>query len=156
VQSVSPTQVSFLVPHDLPPGQHVLEIINTRGSATVEVAVTDAAPAWIVFGRDGKAYLTQAPVRAGETVEFFAGGLGRTDPAAVDFRLIADPLPAAQLPAVEIGGRAVRVLSCVLETPGVYRIALVIPADLPAGEHGASLSSGGIAAPNLALLQVAP
>ncbi len=148
VSYAGPNQVNFLIPPDLAPGRHRVELLTARGGASAEVDVADAAPAWFQMERKR--------VRPGDAVELYASGLGRTDPAAPVGAVIREPLALVSPPEVLVAGRAATVEWSGLVYAGVYQVNVRIPADTPPGEARVQLRVAGRTSASDALLEVVP
>lgn len=89
---VSPTQINFLIPADLAPGQTALAITRQSTSTQVQITVLEAAPALFVVDNgklaathaDGKLITVEAPAKPGEIIVIYGAGLGRTEPRQKD------------------------------------------------------------------------
>ena len=90
--------------------------------------------------------------RPREAVSLFGTGLGATNPAYPEGRLLQGPLAIA-VPVVTIGGRAAKVLYAGLISPGLYQINIEVP-DLPGGEHEIVVTAEGTRTLQRALLFV--
>jgi uncharacterized protein (TIGR03437 family) len=137
---VSPRQVNFLVPSDLPAGTHRVHVITARGTASSDVEVLETAPAWFVTLRDGRPLACPRPVRPGEVVELYVSGLGPTEPVAAPGTVIRSPLRLPALPEVRIGGRTADVEYGALIEAGLYQLNVRVPAALTSGDAPLSLA----------------
>jgi uncharacterized protein (TIGR03437 family) len=172
VYYVSENQINFQMPYETPAGAATVQV-NRSGQMgnTVSVQVAATAPRLLVFSYPGlqgyaEAYLNSStvfavpatpgissgPAHAGDTVVFFAFGLGQTVPAAVDG---AAP-SATSVPGTPhmIIGQSSLPTSGVTVTPsyagltpgsvGVYQINVPLPTDVPRGNAvSAMLDMGG-------------
>jgi uncharacterized protein (TIGR03437 family) len=84
--------------------------------------------------RAGRRLACPRPVRPGEVVDFYASGLGPTEPAAAPGAVIGSPLPLAALPEVRIGGQPAEVKYGGLVYAGVYQLNVQLPAGLSPGD----------------------
>jgi uncharacterized protein (TIGR03437 family) len=153
---VSPTQVNFLIPPDMAPGRHKVEIITPQGRSSQDVEVGESAPAFFSTWREGRAFVKPAPVRAGETIELWSSGLGASDPAAPVGTALDHPLPLAAPPEVTIGGEKAQVVYAALAYPGVCQVNVRVPENVPPGLAAVELrTSAGIKSRD-AFLEIAP
>jgi uncharacterized protein (TIGR03437 family) len=156
---VGPSQVNFLLPHDLPGGVPVITVSNAGAESPAAVVGpndlrTDSAPGIFTLSPEGQGAIVIAgtglvaraandgisrPARRGEVVELYGTGLGA----------VTNPPPAGQ-PAsatnlsqtigttiVTIGSSRAQVLFSGL-TPGlagVYQVNARVPADAPTGSR---------------------
>jgi uncharacterized protein (TIGR03437 family) len=152
---VSGGQVNFLIPPDLAVGRHTVQIITPHGRSSQEVEVAETAPAFYATVREGQVFAAPRPVRAGETVELWACGLGPSDPPAPVGAAIARPLPLASTPEVTVAGRPAQVVYAALAYPGVCQVNIRVPDDVPPGLAPIQLRAGGVASRE-AVLEIAP
>src|SRR5262249_46416060 len=128
ISYVSPGQLNFLVPADIPPGPVQIQTTNNGlTSSTLSTTLQVAAPAFFIIGATnaaGNNYIaaehangtiagppnlitgvTTTPFTAGETIVLFANGLGPTSPTAPNGLIPPSALPLASAPIVTIGGQ---------------------------------------------------
>jgi uncharacterized protein (TIGR03437 family) len=158
---VSESQINFQMPYATPPGDATVQV-NRDGQTgnTVSVKVAPAAPRLLVFSYPGlqgyaEAYLNSStvfavpvtagissgPAHAGDTLVFFAFGLGQTVPAATDGAApTASPIPGT--PHMIIGQSSLPTSGVTISpsyaglTPGsvgVYQINVPLPSNVPRG-----------------------
>ncbi len=148
----SPDQVNFLVPNDLVPGRHSLEVVRD-GVAGPRVTITLAAesPELFVFSErtaganvwavathaDGVPITPDRPAAAGEVIVLYATGLGRTRPDSLSGQIATGAAPLARTAdfRVWLAGKAIDSFAYVGLTPGfggLYQINLTVPASVPA------------------------
>lgn len=158
---VSPTQVNFLLPSDLSPGNITLQLKNPAGMTTA-VPLTIQATAPQIFTADGKYAVathangssigkagllpgtTTTPAAPGETIVVYATGLGATSPALVPGQVPTSSLRVATNPVVMIGTASANVISAsvVAGTAGLYQINLQIPAETQNGDMPLTVQMG--------------
>lgn len=170
VYYISETQINFVVPYATPAGQATVKV--TRGgqsSNTVSVKVAAQVPRLLVFSYPGlegyaEAYIntstvfavpttagiSSAPAHPGDTVVFYAFGLGQTNPPAVD----GTPAAASQIAGVQmIVGQSSLPTSGVNVVPsyvgltpglvGVYQVNVPLPANVPLGSSVSAMLDMG-------------
>jgi uncharacterized protein (TIGR03437 family) len=133
--------VMVQIPLELSAGPTTLIVTTPRGvSQPFGIALDEFAPA--LTGLSRPSCLAAA---AGEIVEAYAVGLGRTDPAVPTGVMPQIPSPTTATPAIRIGGRAADVIASMLVTwkLGVYQINFKVPQGLPEGIHPVALTIGG-------------
>jgi len=155
VSFVSPTQINFLTPPDLPLGPLTIQVTNNGLlSAMVQVSqpVTAAVPTLFNFttaAANGHLFVaaehgdgslaappglirgaTTTPFRPGETAVLFGTAFGPTSPAAQSGVLITSPLMLMTQPLVTIGGLPAQVAFAGLVGPGLFQLNVVIPSGL--------------------------
>ena len=184
IEFVSPSQLNVLVPADLPPAAVQVQITNNGlTSPTIAATLQATAPAFFTIGAtnaagngyiaaehaDGSvsgppnlvAGLSTTPFKVGETIVLFGTGMGITNPAAPNGRLLTTPLPLSLAPTVTIGGLPSQVAFAGLVGPGLYQINVVIPTGLNfAGATGnvditVSLQAGAAKSQRNAVISVA-
>jgi uncharacterized protein (TIGR03437 family) len=174
VSYISPTQINALAPEDTPIGLVPVEVENNGRRSLFDVAIrrtrspglfmlpapvarmaaatlldgTLVAPADTING------VATRGARPGDVISLYATGLGATNPAYTEGRLIAVPL-ATPLPVVTIGGRSAKVSYSGLTGPGLYQINVEVP-ELAAGEHDIVLNAEGTRTLQRAVLYIAP
>ena len=132
---VSPTSLMVLAPAGLGAGETTVAVTTSGRSSSVPARSAGRMPG--LFGASG--YVTAAPIRAGDTFQLLATGLG------------AAP---AEMPAAAIGGKAATVSSSLLVAPGLYKIGVTVPGDLPAGTYPVVITIGGVSSPATAKVKV--
>jgi uncharacterized protein (TIGR03437 family) len=165
---VSPTQISFLVPTELRPGD--MDFFTTHDSLAgphVRITLVDAAPALYPSGpgmiaathTDGTVITRANPAHAGEMVVLYATGLGRTSP---EFQTGTIELTAAEIQllsqltvtvaGVALDNRNIQYAGITPGAPGVYQVNLVLPKQLARDPEirisiGAQVSPAGLRLP---------
>jgi uncharacterized protein (TIGR03437 family) len=142
---VSPTQVNFLMPANLQPGDTTISLI--RGSTATpasSITLLDAAPALFVVNSviaaehaDGSLISSDAPANAGEVIVVYCTGLGRTNPRQIDGAVPISAAPILLMGQLQVllNGQAappedVLYAGITPGYPGLYQINLRLPADL--------------------------
>lgn len=139
---VSPTQVNFLMPVNLQPGQTNISLVRgiTR-TPTVQITLLDAAPALFTANSaivaqhaDGNPISPDSPAHPGEVIVVYGTGLGRTDPSQVDGYVPRLPAPIALLDQLQVllDGQAIPSDSIWYAGiapgfPGLYQVNLQLP-----------------------------
>ncbi|MBI4892388.1 MAG: hypothetical protein HY821_17320 [Acidobacteria bacterium] len=125
VVQASPFRLSFQVPPDFTPGEHILSVTSPLGAAQLTVTVLPFAPAIfevsalpVLRREDDSAVTVDNPARRGKLLKIYATGLGPLDgantvaPLEVEFDgFAAVPSSVASVP----------------ELPGVYRVQVTVP-----------------------------
>jgi uncharacterized protein (TIGR03437 family) len=164
---VSASQVNFIVPTSLLPGQ--TNILLTRGitdTPTTQITLLDAAPALFAADSriaaehaDGTLISTEAPAHPSEVIVIFGTGLGRTDPTQIEGSVPRSAAPITLLSQLQVllDGQAVPSASIWYAGitpgfPGLYQINLLLPGQLgPAPELrvalGDQMSQGSLRLP---------
>ena len=103
---VCPTQINFLMPNNLKPGNVPLRVVRQAVTgAEVTIALVDAAPqlfkskeGYVIaqHGSDYSLLTPDSPAKPGEVIVFYATGLGRTQPSP-------GPAEIQQIPSKIIG-----------------------------------------------------
>ena len=139
---VSPTQVNFIVPASLVPGQTNIYLLRDFIiTPTSQITLLDAAPALFVDNStiaaqhaDGSLISSKAPAYPGEVIVVYGTGLGRTDPTQVDGSVARSAAPIILLDQLQVllDGQAVPVENILYAgiTPGfagLYQINLRLP-----------------------------
>jgi uncharacterized protein (TIGR03118 family) len=138
VSYISPTQINFLVPADLPPGPvEILTGNNGLISAPISATLANAAPAFFfvpgenddqnfiaALHADNSPAITVTP---GETVALFGTGFGATVPAVPNGQVVSSPLPLTQPTDVTIGDQPAQVTFVGLVGPGLYQLNVIVP-----------------------------
>ena len=174
--SVSPTQITLLVPGTLRPGPVKVQVVREGvAGPAVEVNLLDVAPS--VFSLEGLATAAHedwslvspdAPARGGEVLQFYAGGLGPTAAQFPDGAMLTPPLPPEitdrslriariselriLLNGEEIPGDRILYAGRTAGIAGVYQILVRLPDEIPADPEiriglGEQLSPAGVKLP---------
>ena len=157
---ISANQVNVQVPWELA-GQNSVQVKVTTGSAfgivfgnVVTVALADYAPAFFEIGSGQVAALDTRfkvigpsnPAASGQSVQFFANGLGPVDnqPASGDPATAATSLCKAQA-TVAIGSQQVTPAFCGLAPgfAGLYQVNAAVPSNLAPGTYPVTITIGG-------------
>lgn len=146
---VSPTQINFLIPASLRPGEMSFQLVRegTKGPL-VTIKLADAAPALfpIATHLDGAAVTAESPAEPGEIVVFYATGLGPVQNPIENGRTFSPPnTPPLETLYIQrisdfrllLGENAVapdRVLYAGLSpgSAGVYQVNVLLPDELEA------------------------
>jgi len=103
---ISPSQINFVVPANLLPGQTDLRVgIDSRYGPAVRVRLDDSAPALflrdpefvIAVRPDGSLASADSPASGGELLVLFATGLGVTEPRTESGQLVRSGAPLREL-----------------------------------------------------------
>jgi uncharacterized protein (TIGR03118 family) len=170
VEYVSPGQLNILLPVGLAAGQATFVTYNFGlASASVTVQVQDVAPACFLQSDGTHIVATHAngtlvgptstttgatPAAPGETIVLYGTGLGVTNPAAPEGKLITTALPLATPPIIMIGGTASQVPFAGLISAGLYQINVTVPASTPSGDVTVMALVGTTASPGGAVIAV--
>ena len=152
--AVTPWQINAQLPQTLGAGPQTAQVQYTGGTSLPIVGFTAKAvsPANFSFAfTRGNLFYQQAaafhagtvvaadldhPAAAGEILEVYGAGLGRTDPLVpAGLASPSPPARASQTPRVRIGGREATVVFAGL-TPGlagVYQVNVIVPSGLTSG-----------------------
>jgi uncharacterized protein (TIGR03437 family) len=158
-----PQFLALQVPFDAPTGAQPLIVTNSNGaSPAYSTNVAAVAPA-LFFDEDGAIALRQdltlvrpgAPTTAGEPIGLVATGLGATNPALEtgQFAPLAPATSVSQTVTATIGGQNAPVISTVALPgyAGVYAVAVMVPAGVPAGNAMVQIRVGNSASNNVLL-----
>jgi uncharacterized protein (TIGR03118 family) len=170
VEYVSPVQLNVLMPVGLAAGQATFQTYNFGlASAAVTVQVQDVAPACFLQGDGTHIVATHAdgtlvgpasattgatPAAPGETIVLYGTGLGVTNPAAPEGKLITTALPLVTPPIIMIGGTASQVPFAGLISPGLFQINVTVPASTPSGDVPVVAMVGTTSSPTGAVIAV--
>jgi uncharacterized protein (TIGR03437 family) len=151
---VSPSQINFELPPDLPAGQQTLTVSSPgQPDATASFMVAADAPGifpstvanGVTYGlithADGSAVTTNAPAQAGETLSVYGTGFGPTAPARPEgFAVPSSPAYLLTDPAtVLVGGVSVTPVTAyaLAGAVGVDVVQFVVPDGLPSASNSA-------------------
>ena len=95
-------------------------------------------------------------VCAGEEIDIYAVGLGRTDPEFPTDRLFSGAFTVPALPTVRFGDVGVAPSLAALVSPGLYVVRVKVPESLPAGDVPVTLDVNGITSASNVLLNIQP
>lgn len=147
ISYVSPTQINFLVPTDVPSGPvQVVTTNNGLTSGSITATFQPSAPSFFMF--PGNKYIaathadgfsltgppslipgaTTTPAVPGETVVLYGNGFGLTSPAAPNGLIVSTPLNLATPPTLTIGGLPATITFSGLSATGLYQINAIVPA----------------------------
>jgi uncharacterized protein (TIGR03437 family) len=139
---VSPTQVNFIMPASLLPGQTNIYLLRDFiVTPTAQITLLDAAPALFQDNSgiaaehaDGSLISSDAPAHPGEVIVVYGTGLGRTNPTQIDgtFARAAAPIILLNQLQVLLDGQAVPAENILYAgiTPGfsgLYQVNLRLP-----------------------------
>jgi uncharacterized protein (TIGR03437 family) len=170
ISYASPAQINFLVPAidfdaSLPFTYVSIGLRNELWQSSWDVKVRRVAPKCYLFEQGGRRYPAAVhsdgslaapdgmlpgarPARPEETLQLFCSGLGVTNPAAPEARLLTAPLPLANTEdfLVRIAGAVVPLQFVGLVAPGLYQVNVTVP-NLPSGEYPIELEAEGRISP---------
>ena len=144
---VSPTQVNFIMPTSLLPGQtNIFLLRDFIVTPTAQITLLDAAPALFEVDTgiaaehaDGSLISPDAPAHPGEVIVVYGTGLGRTDPTQIDGSIARSAAPIVLLNQLQVllDGQPVPAASILYAgiTPGfsgLYQINLRLPVQIGA------------------------
>jgi uncharacterized protein (TIGR03437 family) len=165
VSLVSPNQINAIAPDDLPVGPVAVTVQSSLGWQKAQTVVKPYSPGlfplgvppgtyllalhtdWSYVARPGMlppAYPSRA-ARPGETIVFYATGLGATNPAIFGrqrFSGVAPLVDPGRL-TLQVSGRPARITFAGLVSNGLYQINAVVPQELPDGDHEVVAVMGG-------------
>ncbi|HWC97203.1 MAG TPA: hypothetical protein VG456_10645, partial [Candidatus Sulfopaludibacter sp.] len=166
VYSVTPTQISAVVPYNLPSGTSVVSIqVNNNGTLSnpVQAYVGSTSPGIFtqtqnglgngaVLHADYSLVSTASPAKIGETVQVFLVGLGAVAPAVTAGAAAPSTVPLAQVTnpvSVYIDGVSANVAFAGLAPGlgGLYQINVTIPAGV--GNGAVTLEISGVDSDNV-------
>ena len=144
---VSPTQINFVVPSNLRPGQYKLQVARDGlGGPAVDVVVVDASPGFFQSGPDtaiathldGALVTAENPARPGEDLVMYASGLGQTAPDQVAGRTAPGPARIAALDRFRVllngealGAERIYYAGVTPGFGGLYQVNLRLPDEAP-------------------------
>lgn len=171
---ISPGQVNVLAPSDDSTGNVQVVVKNAAGESTpLSVSKSRLLPAlYSPFGQNQRLFVTgvenasgailgKAGVepratrafRPGDVVQFYATGLGATNPARPADEVVPAPTPLVDTPVVRINNVPVQVLGAALVGSGLYQINATIP-DVPNGDHPIVVEIGGASSSNTVSISI--
>jgi uncharacterized protein (TIGR03437 family) len=160
---ISPTQVNVLAPSDDTTGNVQVVLRNAAGeSAPITVSKTGLLPAMYapfsqgdrffvtavenssgaILGKSGVEPRATRAFRPGDVVQFYATGLGPTNPARPADQVVPAATPLVNTPAIRINDVPVQILGSALVGSGLYQINATIP-DVPNGDQPIVVEIGG-------------
>jgi uncharacterized protein (TIGR03437 family) len=162
----SPGQINAIAPANLPVGPATVVISNNLSSSAAfnGATIASASPSFFIYGAGGKYYpaavhldpnhtlvgdpavnASSAKVKPGETIVFFANGLGASDGGVV---ATATAFPSAGV-SVSAGSNALDLLGAALVFAGEYQVNVRIPDALAPGDYNLTITvPGGSSAGN--------
>lgn len=175
VYFISPSQINILTPADNTQGPVQVQV-NNNGlvSATTTFNMQPVAPALFQFSQGSGKYAAAqhgvgfgllgptsllpnnaaTPAKPGEVIVLYANGLGATNPAIPDGKLVTAPAPLITTPVVTIGGTRATVQFAGLVSAGLYQINVVVPDNTPDGDQEVIVQAGGQSSPSGVLISV--
>jgi uncharacterized protein (TIGR03437 family) len=148
---VSPAQINFQMPYEVPPGTNATLVVNNNGrTASTTLQVAAAAPG--IFG-------TLTNGARGDTLTLYTTGAGLVSPAIADGAAPAASTPAVRLPAPEqsatvtVGGVSAPVafIGNPAGVVGVMQVNFVVPSGVSLGAQPVIVTIGGVASPAASL-----
>ena len=175
VEYVSPTQINFIVPPNLPPGPQPVVVRNLNGSSnSVNTTVVSFGPAFfgwpnnqVIATRQDFSYaassgtfptLSTTPAKQGDVIILWGTGFGPTIPAAPPGIEVPSTVTyrTSTLPAVTIGNVPATVYGAALAPgfAGLYQVAVQVPTSLANGVWPVQATIGGVSSPTTLVLAV--
>jgi uncharacterized protein (TIGR03437 family) len=160
---ISSGQVNVLAPLDDATGDVRIVVKNANGESTPVTAQKSAfLPAlYAPFGQNDRLFVTGVEnatgailgkrgvdsratraFRPGDVVQFYATGLGPTNPSVPVDQVVSQPAQVVETVEMHIDQTEVEVLGAVLQASGLYQINARIP-DVPDGDHTIRIKVGG-------------
>jgi uncharacterized protein (TIGR03437 family) len=160
----SPTQVNFLVPMEIAPGNTRLTVVvDGLSGRTMPVAIQTVAPGLFMAGATSPAAVDLAgrlitaanPATPGQWVILYATGLGGTIPQALSGEIAVSAARLASRLTVWLGGVAVDPAYAGLAPgyAGLYQINFIVPAQAPANPE-VRLETNGATSPSGVFLPI--
>ena len=155
VYAVSPGQVNVLAPLDSATGNIPVVLKNANGESAPVTAVKVAllpgfyAPfaqnerlfvtavensSGDILGKPGVEPRARRAFRPGDVVQFYANGLGPTNPPVPENQFVRTPAPVVTMPTIRINDVPVEIFGAVIVNSGLYQVNAQIP-ELPNGDH---------------------
>ena len=175
VYYVSPTQINFIVPPNLPPGPQPVVVRNVNGSSSaVNTTVVSFAPAFfgwpnnqVVATRQDFSYaaasgtfssLSTTPAKQGDVIILWGTGFGVTTPPTLPGIEVPSTViyNTSTLPTVTIGNVSAKVFGTALAPgfAGLYQVAIQVPTTLANGVWPVQATIGGVSSPTMLMLAV--
>ncbi len=172
VDYISPKQIDFLSPPNLPPGPLQVQTANnglTSSSAAAQAQLF--APAFFLFGGKyvaathsdnvslvGPTTLfsngASTPAKPGETIVIYGTGFGPTNPPAPAGMLVSASLPVASSVTIWIDNIQAKIVSAVLSSAGEYQFNVTVPGTSQNGDLLVTAQVGGYSSPGSVYLTV--
>jgi uncharacterized protein (TIGR03437 family) len=136
-------------------------IVTSGGtqSSPVAVSIAPVQPGVFLINGLGAAFhanytavTPSGPAAPGETIFFYATGLGAVSPPVIEGTAApVSPLALSAPPSVTIGGLLASVPFSGLapDLAGVYQVNIVIPQNAPSGASSLVVSLGGVSSPSV-------
>ena len=168
IYAVSPGQVNVLAPLDANLGSMPVVIRNANGESTPVTATKVAllpgfyAPfsqnsrlfvtavensSGAILGKPGVEPRATRAFRPGDVVQFYANGLGPTNPPVPANQFVKTPAPVVTAPTIRINDVPVEIFGAVIVNSGLYQVNARIP-DVPNGDHPIVIEVGGTRSAN--------
>ncbi len=173
---VSPTQINLQAPADTATGPVNVLVVNSNGSATATVTLSQQGPAFLLLGDGAHAagiiYTPKGggsqgggtydvlgpssagggfrPAKAGETISLYGIGFGATNPAVAPgqtYRCLATCATMVTNPTVTVGGVTVPLLFVGMVSAGLYQFNLTLPIGLGTGDQALEATVNGVQTP---------
>jgi uncharacterized protein (TIGR03437 family) len=165
VYSVSPTQILVISPDDTTIGSVPVQLTINGATYLSTVTLQNLAPALFPTATNGISYgqaihasgapvTVSSPANPGETINLLGTGFGATNPATPATGTVTGWDPVAQPVTVTIGGVAAQVQSAAKVSPGVYEIAVTVPA-ITGGNQTVQVGISGFSSPAGVFLPIA-
>jgi uncharacterized protein (TIGR03437 family) len=162
VYSVSPGQVNVLTPVGVGTGNVQVMLRNANGEATATAMSLNLLPGlYAPFAQSNRLFVTAVEnmsgailgkmgvdpratraFRPGDVVQFYANGLGQTNPPVGENQFISSPRPLVNTPSIRINDVPVEILGSALVGSGLFQVNGRIP-DVPNGDHPIVIEIGG-------------
>ena len=160
---ISPTQINILCPDDPAVGQVTVQVSNAQGTSnSFQVAKQGIAPAFFAYSAQGGRYavaqsssyqliappgllgtaVTTVRAKGGQTLTFYATGLGATQPAQPASQLVASSAPVASSVQMTFGSQPAQVQYAGLIGSGLYQINVTVPSSA-SGDTPVTLTVSG-------------
>jgi len=174
VYFISPGQVNVLAPTDDATGDVQVVVKNAGGeSSPITVRKSSVLPAlYSPFGQNGRLFVTVVEnstgailgkpgvetratraVKPGDVVQFYASGLGATNPAIPTNQVVKTPAALVNTPTIRINDVPVSIIGSALVGSGLYQINATIP-DVPNGDQPIVLTIAGTSSSNNVFITV--
>ncbi len=160
---VSAEQINVLAPTNSKTGTVAVAVTSANGtSSAVNVKLQPILPGLFVQGyyalgvrvSDSAVIGIGTAVKAGDVLELYGTGFGRTATVVAPGLVFSGAYETANTVTVTIGGIAAPVSFAGLVGPGLYQINITVPAGLTAGDNVILATVGGITSQGNALLKI--